>query len=1026
MEKLIRFALSGAATGAVYSMMAAGLVLTYSTSGVFNFAHGAIAFSCAVLYFELNSGLHWPIVPALIATVFIFAPLLGLVLDLLMFRALAKANEAAKLVGTVGLLIAIPALTTFIVDRLVKDAKVGIRPLDVTASTVPGIGPYPAHQYEPLKGVPFSSDQTIVLIVAALMAVLLWFIVRRTRQGLLMRATVDRPALARLRGVDTNRTSRIVWMLGVFIAAMAGVIAAPLAAFGITSSNNYTLLLIVAAVAAVIGGLRSIPWAFVGGMIVGLIQNLIAGYEHNVDRVVPGGHSLSDWIPNLNSAAPYILLFGFLYLLGKQKARRTSDVSAEVPPPDYLADLPRWRRALPWVLATAFLIVYTLFLANSLWQDQVARGLAFGLIFLSFVVVTGIGGMVSLAQTAFVTVAALTAGVAISHGWPILAAVLLGAAVATLLGALVALPALRLGGLPLALATLALGFIGFEAIFQIRNFGGPADNSAIGWAIPRPKIGPIDLHSPATFAMVLLVLVGLVSLGIYNLQRSATGRTMISVRTAESAAATSGASIVKTKLAVFALSAFIAGLGGVFLKMLDGRISFPDTNLYPTVGLIWLAVVVTFGVRRPGGAVVAGMVSQIFPRLIANPLHIGHYGFSIFALSGVALLLGALIGLFGVLRTPALWRDPSFGLKGWATVLWPFLLVPVLWSITGYNWVQLPLILFGWGAINLARNPDGVLAVMAEQNHTKRQLRAAKRAGKAGAGPSEASGQLAEVRVAEDQAIEKEVARHAHQLLEGAISHDGAGADRMPRPAATPEGDATGPPILTLDRIRAGYGEIEVLHGVDLAIERGSVTALLGANGAGKSTLCLVLSGALAPTAGRIRLEGDDVTALAEAQRTRRGIVLAPEQRGMFPGLTVDENLKVWLPGSAQRDEVYDRFPLLTRRRRQAAGDLSGGEQQMLTMAPLIVRPPAVLVADEPTLGLAPLVVEQLIEIFADLRDEGVTLLLVEEKVRDVLKIADHVTFLELGHVVWSGSRADVADERLAAAYLGAAPVVDA
>jgi ABC-type branched-subunit amino acid transport system ATPase component len=175
-----------------------------------------------------------------------------------------------------------------------------------------------------------------------------------------------------------------------------------------------------------------------------------------------------------------------------------------------------------------------------------------------------------------------------------------------------------------------------------------------------------------------------------------------------------------------------------------------------------------------------------------------------------------------------------------------------------------------------------------------------------------------------------------------------------------------------------------------------------------------------------IRLEDQDVTGLAEARRSEHGIVLAPEQRGMFPGLSVDENLKVWLPGSAQRDEVYENFPLLARRRRQTAGDLSGGEQQMLTVAPLVVRPPQLLVADEPTLGLAPLVVEQLMRIFGDLRDRGVTLLLVEEKVRDVLKIADHVAFLELGHVVWSGPRADVADERLAAAYLGGAPAADA
>jgi ABC-type branched-subunit amino acid transport system ATPase component len=135
--------------------------------------------------------------------------------------------------------------------------------------------------------------------------------------------------------------------------------------------------------------------------------------------------------------------------------------------------------------------------------------------------------------------------------------------------------------------------------------------------------------------------------------------------------------------------------------------------------------------------------------------------------------------------------------------------------------------------------------------------------------------------------------------------------------------------------------------------------------------------------------------------------------------LTVDDNLALWLPDAAARAAAYDRFPLLAARRKLPAGSLSGGEQQMLTLAPVLARPPALLVADEPTLGLAPLVVEALMEVFTELARSGVTLLLVEEKARDVLGVADTVAFLELGLVVWSGPRDAVDDERLAAAYLG-------
>jgi ABC-type branched-subunit amino acid transport system ATPase component len=147
--------------------------------------------------------------------------------------------------------------------------------------------------------------------------------------------------------------------------------------------------------------------------------------------------------------------------------------------------------------------------------------------------------------------------------------------------------------------------------------------------------------------------------------------------------------------------------------------------------------------------------------------------------------------------------------------------------------------------------------------------------------------------------------------------------------------------------------------------------------------------------------------------------VLAPESRGVFAGLSVRENLQMWLADAADRDAAYERFPILGERRNLPAGSLSGGEQQMLTLAPLLVRPPDVLVADEPSLGLAPLIVEQILQIFVELRDRGVALVLVEEKARGVLDIADSVSFISLGHMLWSGSRGEVDEELLAQAYLG-------
>jgi ABC-type branched-subunit amino acid transport system ATPase component len=199
----------------------------------------------------------------------------------------------------------------------------------------------------------------------------------------------------------------------------------------------------------------------------------------------------------------------------------------------------------------------------------------------------------------------------------------------------------------------------------------------------------------------------------------------------------------------------------------------------------------------------------------------------------------------------------------------------------------------------------------------------------------------------------------------------------------------------------------------------GTVFGLLGANGAGKSTLAKVIAGSLLPTSGRVFLGGNDATTRATFWRARNGLLVAPEGRGIFATLSLEENLRVLLPAQADRAAVYDRFPGLARRRTVAAGLLSGGEQQLLSLAPLLIDQPGVLVADEPSLGLAPLVTQQVFDILRELRDEGVSIILIEEKTRDVLAIADELAMLRIGEIVWRGRPSDTSPDQLAAAYLG-------
>jgi branched-chain amino acid transport system ATP-binding protein len=235
-------------------------------------------------------------------------------------------------------------------------------------------------------------------------------------------------------------------------------------------------------------------------------------------------------------------------------------------------------------------------------------------------------------------------------------------------------------------------------------------------------------------------------------------------------------------------------------------------------------------------------------------------------------------------------------------------------------------------------------------------------------------------------------------------------------------GDPAGPPVLELAGVRAAYGGIEVLHGVDLAVHAGEVVALLGANGAGKSTTVKVCAGLLRPTAGVVRVAGHDVTGAPSHELARIGVCTIPEGRGVFPNLTVRENL--WMATQVGgglpelEDATYARFPRLGERRTQLAGTLSGGEQQMLALARALVTDPAVLLLDELSMGLAPIVVQHLYEIVGRVAGEGTSILVVEQFARAVLGIADRAAIMVTGEVAHVGTPDDMQAE-LSGAYLG-------
>ena len=231
-------------------------------------------------------------------------------------------------------------------------------------------------------------------------------------------------------------------------------------------------------------------------------------------------------------------------------------------------------------------------------------------------------------------------------------------------------------------------------------------------------------------------------------------------------------------------------------------------------------------------------------------------------------------------------------------------------------------------------------------------------------------------------------------------------------------------PILELVDVHAAYGRIEVLRGVDLVVPRGAVVALLGANGAGKTTLLRVVSGLLAPTAGDIHLAGMHVSGATPDELNRAGLCMVPEGRGVFPNLTVEENL--WLasfsgqPVERILTDAYERFPRLKERRRQLAGSLSGGEQQMLSLARALASDPALLLLDELSMGLAPLIVESLYDSVAEIAERGVSILVVEQFASSALRVADYAAVMQGGRVIATGEPAEI-ESKLSELYFGGA-----
>lgn len=593
MTQFLSLTVLGVPYGCVWALMAIGLVLTYETSGVFNLAFGAQAYAAAIVFYKAVAA-GWPKWLAFVAAVLVVSPAIGLTLDRILFRHVRTAPVLVKLVSALGVLITVPAVVQLIVGNGQFIAP-------------PVLFLDPAGTYLHIASVPVNGTQLSIVIVTAAAVLGIALLFHFTRIGLRMRAMAESPRMIQLAGIDSERVGALTWALSSTLAGLAGVLlAAPL---GNIQPLDFTDLLVGGIAAAAAGSLRSLPYTFAGGIGIGIAQQLLSGY-------LPSGSILSS---GMQYSFPFVALVVFLLVMPglRRSWRRTEDPLAVVdPPPPPLSTAIRtavldrfMRRGL--VLVLVAFVVSALTWVPDPWVVKLTLGLAASVIFLSITVLTGMSGQISLCQMAFAGAGAFTAGqLAVHFNVSVLAGILIGGAVAAALGALIAVPALRLGGLALAIATLAFGFLADNIGFQYSWAG----NGLTGVNVPRPQLGMINFTSNRSyFVLTLLVLAAVAGL-VKLLRRGTTGRYLEAMRGSELASAAIGIDINRWKVVVFAVSAGIAGVGGALYAGAEGNVS--GANFNTLLSLIFIVVVVTTGVTSVEGAVQAGLAFEIVTKLL--------------------------------------------------------------------------------------------------------------------------------------------------------------------------------------------------------------------------------------------------------------------------------------------------------------------------------------------------------------------------------------------------------------------------
>lgn len=592
----------GVVYGCIFALAASGVVVTYQTSGVFNFGHGAIGMLAAWTYWQLALGWGWPAPLALVAVLLVLAPLFGALIERVLIRPLHGASVDIGIVVTLALLLGLVGAAQLIWNQ----QRIYRNP-----SFFPGAS-------LDVFGFRMNGNQILVIIAALAVAVGLRLFFSRTRLGIAMRGVVDNPDLVAMAGGVPTRVQQLSWAMGASLAGLAGIL---LAANEQLTVGQLALLVTLGYAAAMVGQLRNLPLTVAGGLLLGLLGSFVNTYLNYT------------WLSGFRLILPMVLLFVVLIVLtfvGKERLRAGVVIGPRAPSPASL------RSSLVW---GAVLVAGAVALASQLSTSSLFvlnRGWAISFILLSLLLLTGYAGLTSLCQMTFAGLGGFAMGRLGAGGslWGVLAAVGLAGAVGALLG----LVTVRLRGLYLALATFAFATAMDEIFFKSPSIFGAGGNLQV----PRPGI-PGVRQTDKVFFIELATFFALASIAVLAVRRGSIGRRLAALDDSPAACATLGLNIAWTRLALITVSAGLAGLGGVFYGGAQGLVGADD--FAPLVSLLVLLQLRIGGIATASGAFFGGAFFALFQLAGAHNLAFTVFGhrFAVLDLQYVLVALGGLV-----------------------------------------------------------------------------------------------------------------------------------------------------------------------------------------------------------------------------------------------------------------------------------------------------------------------------------------------------------------------------------------------